>query len=160
VRETQGERHIPLLIGGSGRRSTLPIVARYADEWNLTTSSPDLYRERSHKLAELCAETGRDPNTIKRSVAVGFLIGRNAAELRERSRRMRQIVRPWSETDVDAVPAAARAMGWVVGTPDEIVAALQPLAKAGVDLAILGHYDLNDVAALESIATDIMPALA
>jgi hypothetical protein len=29
-----------------------------------------------------------------------------------------------------------------------------------VDLAILGHYDLDDMAALESIAADVMPALA
>jgi alkanesulfonate monooxygenase SsuD/methylene tetrahydromethanopterin reductase-like flavin-dependent oxidoreductase (luciferase family) len=160
VKVTLGERHMPLLIGGSGPRSTLPIVARYANEWNLTTASVDVYLERSHTLREMCAEVGRDPNSIKRSVAVGFLIGQNAEELRERSRRMKAIVPPLAAVDVEAVPGAAEAMGWVTGTSDEIVATLRPLSRAGVDLAILGHYDLNDVAALELIATDVMPALA
>jgi F420-dependent oxidoreductase-like protein len=36
--------HLPLLIGGMGERRTLPLVARYADEWNLTTADPALYR--------------------------------------------------------------------------------------------------------------------
>jgi hypothetical protein len=39
------------------------------------------------------------------------------------------------------------------------VAGLRPLADAGVDRAILGHYDLSDVAALELVASDVMPAL-
>ena len=41
IRRVLGERsehHVPLIIGGSGPRSTLPLVARYADEWNLTTA--------------------------------------------------------------------------------------------------------------------------
>jgi alkanesulfonate monooxygenase SsuD/methylene tetrahydromethanopterin reductase-like flavin-dependent oxidoreductase (luciferase family) len=155
-----GDVHAPLLIGGSGPRSTLPIVARYADEWNLTTASVEFYLERSQRLAKLCAEIGREPNAIKRSVAAGLLIGRNPEELRVRSQRMKELISPLATIDTDAVAAAAQAMGWVTGTPMDIVAALRPLANAGVDLAILGHYDLDDVAALESIATDVMPALA
>jgi alkanesulfonate monooxygenase SsuD/methylene tetrahydromethanopterin reductase-like flavin-dependent oxidoreductase (luciferase family) len=153
-------KHVPLLIGGSGPRSTLPIVARFADEWNLTTSSVDFYLERSHRLKDMCAELGRDPGSIRRSVAVGFLIGRTRDELRRRSQRMKELIPPLAAVEVDAVPAAARAIGWVAGTPNDIVAVLKPLANAGVDLAILGHYDLDDVAALESIATDVMPAVA
>jgi alkanesulfonate monooxygenase SsuD/methylene tetrahydromethanopterin reductase-like flavin-dependent oxidoreductase (luciferase family) len=155
-----GDVRSPLLIGGSGPRSTLPIVAKYADEWNITTASVDVYLERSNRLGEMCAEVGRDPTSISRSVAVGFLVGRNRDELRRRSQRMKELVSPFSTIETDEVPAAAQAMGWVTGTPEEIVAALRPLADAGVDLAILGHYDLDDVAALESIATHVMPALA
>lgn len=155
----QAVRDVPLLIGGGGPRSTLPIVARFADEWNLTTSSVDFYLERSKRLAELCWRIGRDPHLIRRSVAVGLLIG-TPGELRSRSQRMKELIPPLAKLDTDAVPAAAKAMGWVAGTPNDIVAALQPLAAAGVDLAILGHYDLDDVAALESIAADVMPALA
>ena len=36
-----------VLIGGMGERSTLPLVARYADEWNLTTSSTAVYSAKS-----------------------------------------------------------------------------------------------------------------
>jgi alkanesulfonate monooxygenase SsuD/methylene tetrahydromethanopterin reductase-like flavin-dependent oxidoreductase (luciferase family) len=155
-----GDVRSPLLIGGSGLRSTLPIVARYADQWNLTTASLEFYLERSQRLAELCAEIGRDPTSIRRSVAVGFLIGRNPDELRGRSQRIKELIPPLATVETDQVAAAAQAMGWVTGTPSDIIATLRPLSAAGVDLAILGHYDLDDVAALESIAADVMPALA
>src|SRR5205823_2480603 len=84
----------PVLIGGAGPRSTLPLVARYADEWNITTASVDVYRARSQRLAELCDQLGRDPETIRRSVAVGCLIGRNPSELLDRAERLQRIVRP------------------------------------------------------------------
>ena len=61
---------------------------------------------------------------------------------------------------VDSLLEAARGLGWVAGTPAQIVASLRPLANAGVDLAILGHYDHVDEAALELIANDVLPALA
>jgi alkanesulfonate monooxygenase SsuD/methylene tetrahydromethanopterin reductase-like flavin-dependent oxidoreductase (luciferase family) len=162
IRRVLGERRIPLLVGGSGPRSTLPVVARYADEWNLTTASLDLYLARSQQLAVLCAEIGRDPRRIRRSVAVGCLIGRDAHDLGERTRRMQRLVPPLARAlqEVDSVAEAARGLGWVVGTPAEIVATLRPLAEAGIDRAILGHYDHVDEAALELIASDVMPALA
>jgi alkanesulfonate monooxygenase SsuD/methylene tetrahydromethanopterin reductase-like flavin-dependent oxidoreductase (luciferase family) len=160
IRQMLGEVHIPVVIGGTGQRSTLPLVARYADEWNLTTASIELFEARSKRLAELCDEIGRDPRTIRRSVAVGFLIGRDDDELRERSRRLQRVVQPLASLAAADVLEAARQMGWVVGTPRQIVAALRPLAQAGVDLAILGHYDLADVPGLELIASEVMPALA
>jgi alkanesulfonate monooxygenase SsuD/methylene tetrahydromethanopterin reductase-like flavin-dependent oxidoreductase (luciferase family) len=159
VRHVLGERHIPVLIGGSGPRSTLPLVARYADEWNLTTATLDVYRARSQRLAELCGELGRDPRTVRRSVAVGCLIGGDVADLHDRARRLQRLVPPLAGVEVDSVVEAAHGMGWVAGTPAAILATLRPLAEAGVDLAILGHYDLDDEVALELIASDVMPAL-
>jgi alkanesulfonate monooxygenase SsuD/methylene tetrahydromethanopterin reductase-like flavin-dependent oxidoreductase (luciferase family) len=153
------EAGAPLLIGGGGVRSTLPLVARFADAWNLTTSSVDVYLARAERLVDLCAGIGRDPAEIRHSVAAGFLIGRDDAELGARGERLGRLVPPLASTGATQVREAARALGWVAGTPAEIVAALEPLASAGVDLAILGHYDLEDVAALELIAHEVMPAL-
>jgi alkanesulfonate monooxygenase SsuD/methylene tetrahydromethanopterin reductase-like flavin-dependent oxidoreductase (luciferase family) len=164
MRQVLGTRQPPVLIGGSGMRSTLPLVARYADEWNLTTASLEVYRARNRRLAELCAELGREPTTIRRSVAVGCLIGRDQADLRDRGRRLQRLVPPLAgavnKKSVDSLVDTARRMGWVAGSPAEIVATLRPLADTGVDVAILGHYDLADQAALELIANDVMPALA
>jgi alkanesulfonate monooxygenase SsuD/methylene tetrahydromethanopterin reductase-like flavin-dependent oxidoreductase (luciferase family) len=154
VERTLGERRIPLLIGGMGPRSTLPLVARYADDWNLTTSSPEVFADRNRRLVALCGKIGRDPTSIRRSVAVGFLVGADADELSRRRRRLQRRVPPLADV------AAARAMGWIAGTPSQMVGELRRLAAAGVDLAILGHYDLADTAALELIASDVLPALA
>ncbi len=58
----------PILIGGSGERKTLRLVARYADACNLFGTDPD---EIAHKLEVLdrhCATEGRDPAEIERTV--------------------------------------------------------------------------------------------
>jgi alkanesulfonate monooxygenase SsuD/methylene tetrahydromethanopterin reductase-like flavin-dependent oxidoreductase (luciferase family) len=150
---------VRLLIGGAGRRS-LELAARFADAWNMTTASPETFGERAAELDQLCAQPGRDRKKIEKSIAAGILIGRDSVDLRERCRRMQQVVPPLADVELDQVPAAARERGWIVGTPREVVTALDALARAGVDLAILGHYDVEDVDVLELIADRVMPALA
>jgi F420-dependent oxidoreductase-like protein len=151
---------IPLLIGGLSVRRTLPLVARYADEWNLTTNSPALYRERAAHLEKLCSELGRDPQTIRRSVAVGFIVGGSDAELEYRCAAMRRLVPTLARVDTSEVPEAARAMGWICGTPDELVARLRELADAGVQRAMLQHNDHDDDAALRLLAREVLPAVS
>ncbi|MDQ3630723.1 MAG: LLM class flavin-dependent oxidoreductase [Actinomycetota bacterium] len=63
----------PILIGGWGER-TLRVVARHADIWNLPgapLNDADELLRRSQMLDEACAEVGRDPRTIERSVQIG-----------------------------------------------------------------------------------------
>jgi len=60
--------HPPIWIGGSGRQRTLRITARYADVWNAAWGSPDEVAEVSAVLDQRCAEIGRDPAEIRRSV--------------------------------------------------------------------------------------------
>ena len=62
--------HVPFMIGGSGPKKTLGIVARYADEWNKSGGSPEVVAESLDILRERCAEVGRDYATIKKSVMV------------------------------------------------------------------------------------------
>ena len=66
----------PILIGGSGEKKTLRLVAQYADACNLFTSSPD---EIAHKLDVLrrhCDDVGRDYDTIqKTALFVGPVTG-------------------------------------------------------------------------------------
>jgi probable F420-dependent oxidoreductase len=60
-------RKIPILIGGTGVRRTLPIVARHADIWH-TFASVGEYRRKNELLAELAAGAGRDAAQIERAV--------------------------------------------------------------------------------------------
>jgi len=60
--------HPPIWIGGSGRQRTLRITARYADVWNAAGGSPGEVAEVSAVLDRRCAEIGRDPAQIRRSV--------------------------------------------------------------------------------------------
>ncbi len=60
---------LPLLIGGSGEKVTLRLVAEYADVWN-TFGPPENFAAKNAVLDRWCAEIGRDPGEIERTVAV------------------------------------------------------------------------------------------
>jgi len=60
-------RKIPVLIGGGGEKKTLRMVARHADLWHSFSDLETLHR-KSEILASHCADIGRDPNEIERSV--------------------------------------------------------------------------------------------
>ncbi|TDE02197.1 LLM class F420-dependent oxidoreductase [Jiangella asiatica] len=62
--------HPPIWIGGSGRKRTLRIAAQYADVWNASGASPEEMAELSAVLDQHCADLGRDPATIRRTVQV------------------------------------------------------------------------------------------
>ena len=57
-----------VLVGGSGERKTLRLVARYADACNLFASSPDDVAHKLDVLAHHCDTEGRDPATVERTI--------------------------------------------------------------------------------------------
>ncbi|MBH99154.1 MAG: LLM class F420-dependent oxidoreductase [Acidimicrobiaceae bacterium] len=61
---------MPLLIGGSGRKVTLRLVAEYADAWNCF-GPPENVADLSSILDDWCTEVGRDPSEIERTVCIG-----------------------------------------------------------------------------------------
>jgi F420-dependent oxidoreductase-like protein len=60
----------PIWIGGSGPNRTLRTAARYADVWNAAGGGPESVAASSAILDQRCAEVGRDPGEIRRSVQV------------------------------------------------------------------------------------------
>lgn len=60
----------PFVIGGSGEKLTLRIVAQYADVWNFVGGGPEAFKQKSALLDEHCAAVGRDPQAILRSVQI------------------------------------------------------------------------------------------
>jgi F420-dependent oxidoreductase-like protein len=79
--------HPPLVIGTSGERVGLRIVARHAREWNMARGTPEEFGRRSALIETYCREIGRDPGGVERSIQ--FLPGamsRDAAEMAARAR--------------------------------------------------------------------------
>jgi len=58
----------PFVIGGSGEKLTLRVVAKYADIWNFVGGTIEDFRHKSAILDNHCAAIGRDPATIERSI--------------------------------------------------------------------------------------------
>ncbi len=62
-------RRIPILIGGSGEKVTLRIVAEAADEWHTFGDAGTLVH-KSRVLDDWCEQVGRDPKEIVRSTTI------------------------------------------------------------------------------------------
>jgi len=152
---------IPLLIGTTSAGRMLRIVARYADEWDVPgITSPTAYRTRHERLTAYCREINRDPGEIRRCVSTGYVIGRDAGELRRRGAAMQQLIPSLASLDSCTVLDVVRADGWLVGTPDQIIVHLKALADEGVERVMFQHNDQTDFEALELLARDVMPAVA
>lgn len=57
-----------IVVGGSGERKTLRVVAKHADEWNGLAPTPEEFARLSKILDEHCEAVGRKPSEIRRSV--------------------------------------------------------------------------------------------
>jgi len=64
--------HPPIVIGGGGEKRTLRTVARWADHWNVGMLDPETYAHKVSVLEGHCADVGRDPGEIEKSVMVRF----------------------------------------------------------------------------------------
>jgi F420-dependent oxidoreductase-like protein len=71
--------HLPILVGGSGPRKTLPLVARSADMWN-AYGTPDEVAAADAILRGACEAAGRDEREIERTVNVDVVIRETPAE--------------------------------------------------------------------------------
>ncbi len=60
---------LPILIGGGGEKVTLRLVAEHADAWN-TFGPPETYAHKNAVLDDWCAQLGRDPAMIERTVGI------------------------------------------------------------------------------------------
>lgn len=71
--------HIPLMIGGSGEKKTIPLAAKYFDHLNIIAGFDELPR-KVQVVKDRCEEIGRDPATLETSMLVIALIDENATE--------------------------------------------------------------------------------
>jgi alkanesulfonate monooxygenase SsuD/methylene tetrahydromethanopterin reductase-like flavin-dependent oxidoreductase (luciferase family) len=161
LRKPARER-VPILVGGSGKGRTLRIVAEHADQWNAIVQHPSEYAALSRLLDGYCRDIGRDPNSIRRSVMISFIVGRDESDLRARATLLRQVYPEFAglspETIVERL--RSRAPGrWLAGTPDEVAAQMSAFVQLGVERLILQHDLMDDFDALKMIANDVLPSV-
>jgi F420-dependent oxidoreductase-like protein len=68
--EPQPIRRPPILIGGSGEKKTLRLVAQYADVWNSTAQTVDELKHKIEVLNRHCDAVGRDPAEIRKTAGL------------------------------------------------------------------------------------------
>ena len=74
--------HPPVMIGGDGERYTLRVVAEHADWWNTLHRPFELLRRRIGLLEEHCADVGRDPRTLRRTIVLTCFLRQDGSEAR------------------------------------------------------------------------------
>jgi F420-dependent oxidoreductase-like protein len=137
---------IPLIVGGSGKKRTPLLAARFASEFNVPFASAADNARLFAGVRDACEETGRDPASLAYSSALVLCVGRDEAEI---ARRAAAIGR-----DVDEL----RRHG-VAGTPAEAVDVLGRYAEAGAQRVYLQVLDLADLDHLDLVATEVAPQL-
>jgi F420-dependent oxidoreductase-like protein len=134
----------PVVVGGNGVKRTLPLAARYADEWNAVFLKAQAFEDLNARLDELVREAGRAPAQVRRTLMTRVIFGRSEAD----------VDRKLDGTARDHLPAAVLA-----GTPNEIVDRLGELSDAGVQRVMLQWLEVDDIDSLEAMASSVLPQL-
>jgi F420-dependent oxidoreductase-like protein len=135
----------PIVIGGNGPRRTLPLAARYADEWNAVFAPAKRFAELDARLDELLQEAGRAPEQVRRTLMTRAIFGRTTADVERK-------LRGQSADDL-------RTRGVIVGTAPEIAEQLARLEEAGVQRVMLQWLETDDLDGLEAMAQSVLPQL-
>jgi alkanesulfonate monooxygenase SsuD/methylene tetrahydromethanopterin reductase-like flavin-dependent oxidoreductase (luciferase family) len=150
-----GGKRPRIIVGSSGTPRSYRLAARYADEYNLSSASPDRAAEVRGKLDEACREIGRDPETLARSTMAGVLVGRSEGEVVERERKLLEAF--GNDAETGEAWLEERRLRWVYGTPDQARAQVQRFAEAGIERIMFQDFipwdlDMVDVIGEEIIA--------
>jgi F420-dependent oxidoreductase-like protein len=136
----------PIIVGGSGRKRTPQLVARFADEFNTPFAAVGDVPALFSAVRDACAKIGRTDLPVFSS-AVTVCVGRDDAEVRRRAEAIGR--------DVESL----RSDGAAVGTPAEVVDLLGRYGEAGATRIFLQTLDLGDLDHIELIASEIAPQL-
>lgn len=137
----------PVIVGGVGGRRTPRLAARYADECNVAFVPVSAAALQYQRVREACERAGRDPATLRLSVAHTVCCGRDEAELARRA------------ASIDREPGELRESSFA-GTPEEVAERLRAYADLGAERAYLQVLDLDDLDHVALLAKEVMPLVA
>ena len=140
------EPHAPIMVGGGGEKRTLRTLARYGDVMNVS-GSPALVQHKIEVLEAHCADLGRDPATITKTVMTPV----GLADDETRAERLRDL---WAAGRPDEERRALP-----IGTAAHVIDALGAYATLGVDGVIFQGLP-NTPALYERLADEVIPALS
>lgn len=138
-----GRRHPNLIVGGAGGPRMVALVARYADELNISSATPARVSEAYERLDDACRSIGREPAEVTRSAMTGVLVGETEAEVRD---RVTELLRTLGDAggDPDAWLADRRDR-WIIGTPNQARARAAEYEASGAQRIMLQTFLPRDL---------------
>ena len=135
--------HIPIMVGGTGERRTLRTLARHGDIFNMDGwagqgMSLDVYRHKIGVLEGHCADAGRDPAEIKRTLLMPLQITEDKARIE----RFQKALGP----------------GSMAGPKNEIVDRIGAFEREGVAEIMFGAVPTGNVEMFQRVEEEIVAA--
>ncbi|MGX7681985.1 LLM class F420-dependent oxidoreductase [Jatrophihabitans sp. DSM 45814] len=137
------QARLPIILGGSGKRRSAALAARYAAEYNVGFSSVARSGEVFDRVRLAVTEAGRPAEEMTYSVAQTVCAGKDAAEFERRA------------AAIGREPDELRRNG-LAGSPAEIVDKIGSYTDIGVTRVYLQVMDLADLDHLELLASSVL----
>jgi F420-dependent oxidoreductase-like protein len=136
--------HPPIMIGGSGERETLKLVAKYADACNVF-GSPETVKRKLGVLREHCKTVGRDYGSILKTKLGVVLMDKDRAAL---DRRIGEHYRN--------VPVERQREFATIGTPEDVRRQIEAFRDTGLDYFITSFEWDRELQGVEQFANEVM----
>jgi F420-dependent oxidoreductase-like protein len=127
---------LPIIVGGSGKRRTPSLAARFADEYNMFACSADDLAARMAAMSTAARQLGRDPSEVKISIMTPAVLGEDDAEYRDvlgAAAAQRRI-------EPDELEARLEANRVLHGTYDQATELVEQYAGDGVSRIYIQYY--------------------
>jgi len=134
----------PILVGGSGERKTLKIVAKYADACNLFGSTESI-KKKLDILKEHCKSVGRDFDSILKTKLGTIVLDNNREAAKDRI-----------EENFRGVPEEQIKEFVIYGTPEDILKQIEALQQVGIQYLIVNLEPSRELEALDTFANKII----
>jgi alkanesulfonate monooxygenase SsuD/methylene tetrahydromethanopterin reductase-like flavin-dependent oxidoreductase (luciferase family) len=146
------QAHLPIMIGGSGEKKTLRTLAKYGDQWN-AFGTPDVLAHKKAVLEGHCAEVGRDPAAIHKTVGSKIMIRDSEAEAR---RDWQGLLAANKMTEQEGLEDES----WLFGSPEAIAEQMAAYRAIGFDGFMVEEPAPYDPETIERLMREVAPAVA
>lgn len=134
----------PVMVGGSGEKYLLRVVAQQADWWNYGFRDTATYTHKQETLKEHCRVVGRDYDEIKQVIRVGIFMADTEKDLK----RLKE--QPW-----------VRPMNHgAIGTPEQVTETLLGIIDQGADRLTVHFADSPRLEGTYLFAATVLPYLS
>jgi F420-dependent oxidoreductase-like protein len=134
----------PILVGGSGERKTLKIVAKYADACNLFGSAETVKR-KLNILKEHCKSVGRDYDSILKT-KLGIIVVDEDEQMAEK--KIKQVFKGMPEEQIRELA--------IYGTPEQVIRQIKLLEQVDIQYLIVDLDPSRELEALDVFASKII----
>jgi F420-dependent oxidoreductase-like protein len=134
----------PILVGGSGERKTLKIVAKYADACNLF-GSPETVRKKLDILKEHCKSVGRDYSSILKTKISAIIVDDNNDMAKNRVRKT-----------FGGIPEEQIKEFVIYGTPEDVSRQIEIFEQVGIQYLTVNLEPYGELEALNTFANKVI----